>query len=703
MTEISSSHVSGRSIAAYGNLPIAVFVVNRGSGCFEYANDAFRQSIATAGVSPDEDFPEGDIHIHDVVHPDDRIAVKKWFDLPDGASITDEVRFQRQDGQWGWFRVKLRTVESSETIPEKTVVGVADPLTDSSEDELTYHREFERLIIRASSRFVNATTNRANRNIEEILEEVCKLVPLQQCHLVRVHDNTPVKLSISHEYRTNDQPSALGDFRFVPVHIVSWLYEQISHPNNILIRDVEDLPDETGVFKKLLRGNNAKSYIIIPLRGDSGPWGFLGMVPEENSSRVWSDDTLSLMRIIGELTYGWLNRAQKDAEIKKSQQQWAAIASAASDLLAIVEPDGTIRDARFGETDISGQSIYDIVKPKYRKPLRFHIKEILSDPNFATFREFEYVGSSPDGKEIWYRGRLGPFLHDEPRVCVSLIATSIQTHKETEARSHALQSELEYATRLTLLGNMSVEVAHQFHQPLQVIESYVDGCRNLLQRNKATSENLNKALNGVSKAVQNASQIISQLQHFVRRREPRLQVTSINTIADNAVRLAGASMRRHNVELRAELTHGLPPVNVDPMQLTHVLLNLILNGIEAIHVGRNDNSNLTLTLATSLAENESIRVSVVDTGSGIAEEHRHQIFEQFFTTKKTGLGLGLAQSRNIIETHNGRLWIESSDNTGSEFCFELPAIRSVGHDTGEMEILSPEVRASMPDPTDPDS
>ena len=129
------------------------------------------------------------------------------------------------------------------------------------------------------------------------------------------------------------------------------------------------------------------------------------------------------------------------------------------------------------------------------------------------------------------------------------------------------------------------------------------------------------------------------------------------------------------------------------MQLTHVLLNLILNGIEAISVGRMGNSNLILT--TSLSPNGSIRVSVTDTGSGIAEDVRHQIFEQFFTTKKTGLGLGLAQSRNIIETHNGRLWIESSNDTGSEFCFELPTIETAGQDTDEMEVVTGQAIAKV--------
>ena len=693
MTEISSSQLPDPSLAGLENLPVAAFAVNRASGKLEYTNSVFRELT--------DEFPDHSL-LTDIVHADDSLTVRKWYDLPDNASVTDEVRFQTPDGissessktaQWGWFRIKLRSAGSATTESNQLLIGVADSMLESADDELTYHREFERLIIRASARFVTATTNRADRNIEEILEDVCRIVPLKQCHLVRVGGDTPVKLSITHEYRPDDQHSALGDFRFVPVHIVSWLYQQIRQPDNVLIRDIEDLPEDSGVFKKLLRGNKVKSYIIIPIVGDAGAWGFIGMVPRESETRVWSDDTLSFMRIVAELCYGWLNRAQKDAEIKKNQQQWSSIASAASDLLAIVEPDGMIRDARFGDAKIVGQSVYDIVSPKFRKPLRDHIMEILSDPEFSTFRDFEYIGYSPDGKEIWYRGRLGPHVHDDPRVCVSLIATSIQTHKETEARSYALQSELEYATRLTLLGNMSVEVAHQFHQPLQVIESYVDGCRNLLKRDTATPEILNKALNGVSKAVQSASQIISQLQHFVRRREPRLQVTSINTIVDNAVRLAGASMRRHNIELQLNLSHKLPPINVDPMQLTHVLLNLILNGIEAISVGRMGNSNLILT--TSLSPNGSIRVSVTDTGSGIAEDVRHQIFEQFFTTKKTGLGLGLAQSRNIIETHNGRLWIESSNDTGSEFCFELPTIETAGQDTDEMEVVTGQAIAKV--------
>jgi len=395
---------------------------------------------------------------------------------------------------------------------------------------------------------------------------------------------------------------------------------------------------------------------------------------------------------VGELIYGWLNRAQKDDELKKSQQQWSSIASAASDLLAIFEPDGTIQDARFGESDLVGQSIYDIVTPKCRQPLRLHIKAILADSTCSMFRDFEYIGYSPAGKEVWYRGRLGPHRNNEPEISVCLIATNIQAHKETEARSDSLQSDLEYATRMTLLGNMSVEVAHQFHQPLQVIESYIDGCRNLLKRDKASEPSLNKAFDGVSKAVRRASQIISQLQHFMTRQKPRLEATSVNMIADNAIKLAEASIRRHNINLQQQLTHGLPAITVDQLQITHVVLNLILNGIEAAALGRFGNAELTV--ATSLQDNDSIRVSVADNGPGISDEHLDQIFEQFYSTKEGGMGLGLAQSRNIIETHHGRLWIEASDENGTEFCLELPAVDSVGKDTAELEVLTPEKLAA---------
>jgi signal transduction histidine kinase len=692
MTESASTRLPASLHEAIAQIPVAIFVPGGASGRFQYVNDEFADLLNRTPASLTGDENTEGANVSDCVHPDDRLIVRKWFDLATDETTLDDVRFQRTNGHWTRLRVKLRCTKSTGDSSARILIGTADAIRETSGNELAFHRAFEKLIIRASARFVNAISDGVDYSVNKILEDVCRLVPLHQCHLVRVHDNKPPKLTITHEYRREDQACALGDFRFVPVHVVPWLYDQIDRPQNLMIRDIEELPEESGNVTKLLRGNNVHSYIIIPILDDGGRWGYLGLVPSESGGRVWNEDTLSLVRIVGELIYGWLNRAQKDEEIKQSQQQWSSIASAASDFLAIVASDGTIQDARFGSTDITGQSIYSVVTAKFRKQLRSHVKAILADPSHSTFRDFEYIGYSPEGKEIWYRGRLGSYLHDPSEVCVSLIATSIQAYKEADARSQALQSELEYATRLTLLGNMSVEVAHQFHQPLQVIESYIDGCRNLLKRDRASRSSLEKAFDGVSNAVRRASQIISQLQHFMKRQNPQLQATSINTIAENAIRLAEATIRKHNVDLQQQLTHGLPAINVDQLQITHVLLNLILNGIEAAAVGRFDNA--TLTIATSLQANDSIRVSVADNGSGIPEENISQIFEQFYTTKEDGLGLGLAQSRNIIETHHGRLWIESSDESGTELCLELPTVDFVGNDTAELEIPSAEQLAA---------
>ena len=153
---------------------------------------------------------------------------------------------------------------------------------------------------------------------------------------------------------------------------------------------------------------------------------------------------------------------------------------------------------------------------------------------------------------------------------------------------------------------------------------------------------------------------------------------------DDVVTLARPVIERNSVELITERREDLPPVNVDAMQVTHALLNLIINGVEAmLHP---DTEERKLKVSTQCRDGINIEITVSDTGPGIPEELQETIFEQFFSTKGTGMGLGLKLCRDIIEAHNGSLLVESEAGNGCTFHVKIPAIITIESDTAELDV-----------------
>ncbi|WP_213289032.1 sensor protein FixL [Bradyrhizobium sp. sGM-13] len=243
-------------------------------------------------------------------------------------------------------------------------------------------------------------------------------------------------------------------------------------------------------------------------------------------------------------------------------------------------------------------------------------------------------------------------------------------HQQTQARLQELQSELVHMSRLSAMGEMGSALAHELNQPLAAISNYVKGSRRLLAAspdpNRARIEN---AMDRAAEQAIRAGQIIRRLRDFVARGESEKRVESLSKMIEEAGALGLAGAREQDVRIRFSLDPQHDHVLVDRVQIQQVLVNLFRNALEAMA----QSARRELIVSNRPIDGDMTEVSVFDTGHGFPEDVERHLFQTFFTTKETGMGVGLSISRSIIEAHGGRMWAESDHAGGTTFRFTLPA------------------------------
>jgi C4-dicarboxylate-specific signal transduction histidine kinase len=251
-------------------------------------------------------------------------------------------------------------------------------------------------------------------------------------------------------------------------------------------------------------------------------------------------------------------------------------------------------------------------------------------------------------------------------------------HAEERAQQHL--AELAHVARLSAIGEMVAELAHELNQPLSAICSHAQACKRFLDSGDADYvEQLGISLNQVNEQGTRAAEIIRRLRRFVAKAKPLEAIVDVNAMIRDVVELMSMDARLAEADVVMELAEPLPPVVADRIQLEQVLVNLMRNGFESLR--ESGHRPRRLIVRTTLDDRRNILVSMHDNGLGIAPDAVDRVFERFFTTKADGMGMGLSISRSIIESHGGNLWAASAPDGGAVFHFTLP-IEAGEHEHG---------------------
>ena len=242
--------------------------------------------------------------------------------------------------------------------------------------------------------------------------------------------------------------------------------------------------------------------------------------------------------------------------------------------------------------------------------------------------------------------------------------------KRSEERKLRLHTDMIIASRLTTMGEMAAAMAHEINQPLAAIANYASASERLMARGPGNTEDIKAALNHIKTQSHRAGEIIRKLRSFVKPESVDLVATDIKAIIDEIRPLAEVDAKANNIALTFDISTNLPQIIADQLQIQQVLLNLLRNGIDAMH--DNAPEDRRLEMHCYIATPDTICIDVIDRGHGITEEAGKRLFHPFFTTKASGMGMGLAISDTIVRSHGGALSFSNNLSGGATFSVTLP-------------------------------
>jgi PAS domain S-box-containing protein len=299
--------------------------------------------------------------------------------------------------------------------------------------------------------------------------------------------------------------------------------------------------------------------------------------------------------------------------------------------------------------------------------------------------ELEATGTAqPYEKEYFLKiGRRVPVLvgaatfggrHDQGMAFVVDLTERKRAEKEireSERRYSEMQMELVHANRVTTIGHLSASIAHEVNQPIGATLNNASAALHWLSKEPADLEKARQALNRIFANGNRASEVIGRMRALFKKAPLRTEDVDINGAILEVIGLTRGEVMKNGISVQSHLVEGLPLIQGDRVQLQQVIMNLIINAVEALSSVREGSRELVIT--TGKGELDDVLVVVRDSGPGLSSAGLERIFEAFYTTKPGGLGMGLSICRTIIEAHGGRLWVTAAQPQGATFQFTLPA------------------------------
>ncbi|QQN61649.1 PAS domain S-box protein [Bradyrhizobium diazoefficiens] len=376
--------------------------------------------------------------------------------------------------------------------------------------------------------------------------------------------------------------------------------------------------------------------------------------------------------------------ATKEAErrLRESEQRFRDYAETASDWFWETGPDHRVThisqhsDTVTTPAGLIGLTRWDIAPDADLEPEKWQRHRAALDAH-VPFRDLVYRSRDRNGQPIYVRTSGKPFFDADGSflgyrgVCTDVTA-AIRADQAEQALRKA-QAELAHVTRVTTLGELTASIAHEINQPLAAVIANADACLAWLQRSPPDLKAAHRSVEWIIEDGKRASDVIGRVRALAKRTDIEMVPLDANLVVREAVALVQREMASHAVSVRMELSSCLPKIFGDRIQLQQVLINLIMNGIEAMEDVHDRPRELAIR---SAADGEgAMRVSVADCGVGIDDQAIDRLFTPFFTTKSGGMGMGLSICRSIIEAHGGRLSAAPNQSGGATFQITLPLHR----------------------------
>ena len=325
-----------------------------------------------------------------------------------------------------------------------------------------------------------------------------------------------------------------------------------------------------------------------------------------------------------------------------------------------------------------GKPIHDIIGDEIYSIIQRHIKSTLNGQEVI----FEFETPNAENKQNFRLNLIPKFSRFDEINSFFMILTDITIFRKKAMDVMTHLSNSAHEARINLIGHMTAEIAHEINQPLSAIANYSAAGLRMQRSNRLTSEEIIEIFHEVDGQVHRASEIISHLNRFSKKRELQLAETNINVLIEGVLKLMAVDKHWQGLEFHSEMDSNIDVIRVDGIMMEQVIINLLRNAMEAIVSSSQKNPIITLK---TLKVGSDIVISISDNGLGMPYDMLSEIFTPFYSTKESGVGLGLSICKWIIESHNGKLWAtrnSSNGDGGTTFHIQLPAlVQEMNHST----------------------
>ncbi len=380
---------------------------------------------------------------------------------------------------------------------------------------------------------------------------------------------------------------------------------------------------------------------------------------------------------IGGVVTDITDRKREESALRYSEENHRLVVETAPDAVISIDESGailfanpaTVRIFGYDPTELIGKPL-TVLMPEFLRQLheKGFSRYLATGQRHINWQGTELTALRKNGQEFPVEISFGELSRDGHKVFTGFIR-DISERKQAQQALQMTQMELARVSRLTTMGELAASIAHEVNQPLTAVTNNSSACLRLLAADNLKPEVLRRALEEIVADGNRASAVVARIRAFIKKAPAEKNELDINEVIQEVLALAGRELLENRVLIECQLTKALPLVLADRVQLQQVLLNLIMNGVEAM-IALRDQSR-SLWVESRVDESGDILVAVRDSGTGLGSE-ADRVFTPFFTTKANGMGMGLSISRSLVESHGGRLWATPNFPNGAVFSFTLP-------------------------------
>jgi signal transduction histidine kinase len=540
--------------------------------------------------------------------------------------------------------------------------------------ELDDRLGFERLVATLSARFVNIPPEQVDSEVERALDQVVEGMKLDRCALLELSgDDTG--LHITHQSKTISAGLVLFPRS---IQSLPWFFDQISDGTTVIVADVtKDLPEEGTNEREFCREFEIKSVLILPFfQSESRARAILYASTSRHQN--WPADEIPNLQSVGQLFVAAL--AGKAAqELSRESEATISLAAQSADLglwsrdmqtdkIWATERTRTMYDFTTG-VSVTFERFLESVHPDERLSIEGTIKEALIDGRDYNI-EHRVIRRTGEVRWIAARGRAIYNAAGQPlKMMGASFDVTGRKQRELEAEGH--RQEIAHLGRVALMGEMAASLAHELNQPLTAIVSNAGAGQRFLDQGEVDIQELHELMSDIVSDGERAGEIIRGIREMVKKGKATHGPVDMNQVVTDVVRLTKSDAVSRSCTVLTELDFELARVEGDPIQLQQVLLNLVLNAFDAMQ--EIPVQFRQVVLSTKSEADGFVHTAVRDFGPGFSDSLRKRIFEPFFSTKKDGLGMGLAIARSIVESFGGVLDARNAPGGGALFHITLPA------------------------------